>query len=64
MIDTTDIAFDVGDRNMDPKQTFAASFPDREQAIHGGEVNHPGSYVSVHRRLITTSSARSFLIRA
>ena len=51
MMDTTNIAFDIGDQGMDPRQDLRRLFPrNREQAIRDGRAKHPGSYILANRR--------------
>ena len=51
VMDTADIAFDIGDQGVNPGQRPSAPLsPERERAIHDGRAGHPGNYTPADRR--------------
>ena len=51
MMDTTNIAFNIGDQGVDPGQDLRRLFTRTgDGATHGGRAEHPGSYILANRR--------------
>ena len=57
MMDTTNIAFYIGDQGVDPRQGPSAPLsPNRERATHDGRAKHPGSYPTLCGRFARRSA--------